>query len=137
MRAASGRLNGKLQDFSIITNEKGSRAAHFQSSGASITHTSETALQKSDHAFVCGGRTKIAILTGPNGENVSFGIEKANRPPQRHIQAVEKFTISRGAKKCAVAEMEAVNYMRVKSVHADVEVYFSCKQNPAKTLKGA
>ena len=56
---------------------------------------------------------------------------------QRHIQAVEKFTISRGAKKCAVAEMEAVNYMRVKSVHADVEVYFSCKQNPAKTLKGA
>ena len=58
--------------------------AHFQSSGASITHTSETetALQKSDHAL-CGGRAKIAILTGgPKGAGILTELLGTNGNPR-------------------------------------------------------
>ena len=153
-----GRLNGELQDFSIITSDGGGGVS-FSVVQRGIDHScgdgggAETALQKSNHAFfgrLVGGEREIAISTGPSGSellgtNGSFGIEEGPQTTEvekalaclsrqrRNLQSLEG--ISRAQEKCAVAEMEAVNYTRVKSKHGGRKADFSREPIPPKKSK--
>ena len=92
------------------------------------------------HSLV-GGR-EIAISTGLScsGQMGALGLKRGLKqrwkrglhayPNREEIYSLLKG--SRALEKCAVAEMEAVNYMRVGSMHGGLEADFSCEPFPSK-----